>query len=148
MRPSALFVLDASSLLRFTDKEAGAERVSQLLKAAAHGDAELLISAVNWGEVCSVLYRQRGLDEARSLTNQLKTLPIKIMPVHVQDAEAAGIFKQDFRVPYADAYAGSLAMHISEEAKENQATLVTADNDFRNVPMELFKIEFLPNKPN
>jgi predicted nucleic acid-binding protein len=49
------------------------------------------------------------------------------------------VFKCDYKVPYADAYAGSLAL------REN-ATLVTADFDFKNVPAGSMKIEFLPAK--
>ena len=54
-------------------------------------------------------------------------------------AEGAAIFKYDFKVPFVDAFAGSLALH------EN-ATLVTADYDFKSVPSGTIKIEFLPAK--
>jgi predicted nucleic acid-binding protein len=54
-------------------------------------------------------------------------------------AKDAAAFKCDYKIPYADAYAGSLALG------EN-ATLVTADFDFKNVPAGSLKIEFLPAK--
>src|SRR6266568_4482371 len=93
------YVLDASALLRYLDREPGFDRVAGLLKRATRGGIGLLVSAVNWGEMASVLYQ-----------------------VH---AEEAGRFKQDFKTPYADAFAGSLALR-------EKATLVTADFDFKS----------------
>src|ERR1019366_3548619 len=43
----------------------------------------------------------------------------------------------DFKVPFVDALAGSLALH------EN-ATLVTADYDFKSVPSGVIKVQVLP----
>jgi predicted nucleic acid-binding protein len=54
-------------------------------------------------------------------------------------AASAAIFKYDFKVPFVDAFAGSLALH-------EKATLVTADYDFKSVPSGTIKIEFLPAK--
>ena len=81
-RPMTAYVLDASAILRFSDKEAGFDRVHDLFIRAAQGKVELLL---------------------------------------------------------VDAFAGSLASH------EN-ATLVTADYDFKSVPSGTIKIEFLPAK--
>jgi PIN domain nuclease of toxin-antitoxin system len=49
-------VLDASAILRFGDKEAGFDRVRDLFIEAAQGKTELLLSAVNWGEIVGALY--------------------------------------------------------------------------------------------
>ena len=54
------YVLDASAILRFTDKEVGFERVRDLLMQAAKGNIELLLSAVNWGELAGALYKRAG----------------------------------------------------------------------------------------
>jgi predicted nucleic acid-binding protein len=74
-----------------------------------------------------------------SVTKTLAALPITIVAADKGHAEDAAVFKCDYKVPYADAYAGSLAL------REN-ATLVTADFDFKNVPAGSMKIEFLPAK--
>ncbi len=143
MTTATVYVLDASSILRFTDKEAGFGRVRELLVEAARGEVELLLSAVNWGEIVGALYKKAGGESPRisvgSLTANLGALPLTIIPVSRELAEEAAAFKYDFKVPFADAFAGSLAL------REN-ATLVTADYDFKSVPSGRMNIEFLAAK--
>ena len=134
------YVLDASALLRFLDREPGFERIAALLKQATRGGIRLLVSAVNWGEVVSVLCRAHGLSAAKASASNLRALPLEIVAADAERAEEAGIFKQDFKVPYADAFAGSLAMR-------EKATLVTADFDFKSATRSV-AIEFLPDKKN
>jgi len=139
------YVLDASAILRFTDKEAGSDRVRDLFIQAAQGNAELLLSAVNWGEIVGALLRRAGGLSPSALTNigslvaNLLALPVTVVAADKDLAEGAAIFKYDFKVPFVDAFAGSLAWH------EN-ATLVTADYDFKSIPSGTIKIEFLPAK--
>ena len=70
--------------------------------------------------------------------SKLRALPLTIVAANADQAEQAGVFKQDFKTPYADAFAGSLALR-------EKATLVTADYDFKSAAHTI-KIEFLPNK--
>jgi PIN domain nuclease of toxin-antitoxin system len=137
------YVLDASAILRFTDKEAGFDRVRDLLIKAAKGDVDLLLSAVNWGEIVGALYKRVGglsvKTNISSLAANLAALPVTVVAADKDLAEGAATFKYDFKVPFVDAFAGSLALH------EN-ATLVTADYDFKSVPSGTIKIEFLPAK--
>jgi predicted nucleic acid-binding protein len=134
----SLFVVDASALLRYLDREAGFDRVAQLLKESARGKSELLVSAVNWGEIISVIYKSHGLALANSTSTSMRALPMTIVSVDANHAETAGILKQDFKLPYADAFAGALAL-------AKGATLVTADFDFKPAAHAI-KIEFLPTK--
>jgi predicted nucleic acid-binding protein len=135
------FVLDASAILRFSDKEAGFDRVRDLFIQAAHGKVDLLLSAVNWGDIVAALYKRAGglSAPANNLAANLAALPLTIVAADKDLSEAAATFKYDFKVPFVDAFAGSLALH------EN-ATLVTADYDFKSVPSGTIKIEFLPAK--
>ena len=137
-------VLDASAVLRYTDKEPGYKRVRELFKQAAKGEAELLLSAVNWGEIVGALYKRVGMMRARTIAGSLTALPITIVPVDTSHAEAAAIFKCDFKVPYADAFAAALT--LARSSPQQRATLVTADFDFKAVPAGTIKIEFLPPK--
>jgi PIN domain nuclease of toxin-antitoxin system len=135
------YVLDASAILRFSDKEAGFDRVRDLFIEATQGKAELLLSAVNWGEIVGALYKRAGGFSAltNNLAANLAALPLTVVPADKDLAASAAIFKYDFKVPFVDAFAGSLALHES-------ATLVTADYDFKSVPSGTIKIEFLPAK--
>ena len=138
------WVLDASAVLRYTDKEPGHKRVRELLKQAARGETELLLSAVNWGEIVGALYKRAGMMRARAIAGSLAVLPITVVPVDAPQAEAAAIFKCDFKVPYADAFAGALT--LAHSAPLRRATLVTGDFDFKSIPAGTIKIEFLPPK--
>jgi len=132
------YVLDASSLLRFLDDEAGAARMEDLLNQARLGKAELLLSAVNWGEIVYVLARAHGSAQAQRMVASLRSLPLTIVGASAAHAEQAAWFKDQFRVPYADAFAGALA-------ESEHVPLVTADYDFKTAAAEM-KIEFLPAK--
>jgi len=134
----SLYVADASALLRYLDREPGYDRVAQLLKECSRGKSEVLVSAVNWGEIISVIYKAHGMSVAKSTSARMQALPITIISVDANHAETAGILKQDFKLPYADAFAGALALLKG-------ATLVTADFDFKPAAHAI-KIEFLPTK--
>lgn len=137
------WVLDASAVLRFTDKEAGFERVRDLLRQAARGEARLLISAVNWGEIVHAIRKRTGA-RATAILDDLQALPVTIVPVDAAMAAEAGEFRLRCGVPFADAFAGSLALQTL--ATDAGTVLITADNDFRQIPQRLIAIEFLPAK--
>ena len=145
MADDHFYVLDASAILRFTDKEAGFDRVRDLFIQAAQGDVDLLLSAVNWGEIVGALYKRASGLPASALTNvgslaaNLAALPVTVVAADKDLAEGAAIFKYNFKVPFVDAFAGSLAL-------QENATLVTADYDFKSVPSGAINIEFLPPK--
>ncbi len=140
------FVLDASAVLRFTDKEPGYVRVRDLFEAAARGELRLLISAVNWGEIVHAVAKRCGAQSQHILDN-LASLPMTIVPVDAGAASRAAHFKLLYGVPYADAFAGALAVAPSGGGNSTQAaTLVTADNDFRGIPGGKIDVEFLPGK--
>lgn len=141
-----IYVLDASAVLRFTDQEPGFDRIRNLFYEAAQAKTQILLSAVNWGEIVTVLYRKDSR-KAESLLADLTALPMTIVPVDAATAADAGKFKWSFDVPYADAFAGSLAVNCwAAGANSEQATLVTADYDFKKVPKGTIRIEFLPTK--
>src|SRR5579862_6824110 len=125
------YILDASAVLRFTDRETGFDRIRLLLHDAVHGKNEIFLSAVNWGEIVAVLHRKNNGGAAGVLAN-LAALPITIVPVDAVAAEEAGKFKWKHGIPYADAFAGALTLSLSHSAR-SEATLVTADFDFKSV---------------
>ena len=97
------YVLDASAILRFTDKEAGFERVRDLLMQAAKGNIELLLSAVNWGELAGAIYKRSGvlpssMAKSGALIADLAALPITIVAADKERAEDAAVFKCNYKV--------------------------------------------------
>lgn len=116
-------VLDASALMTFFLGRPGADRVKELILAAAEGKRELLMSVVNWGEVYYSIWRTDGEAVARKKLAEIAQLPVEIVPADTDQAKLAAELKARHRLPYADSFAAALA-------KLKRATLVTSDPDF------------------
>lgn len=122
-------------MLRYVEDEPGAARVEQIINLSRMGKCRLIISAVNWGEVSYILTRKFGKDEASGILRSLRALPVSVAPVFATEAEQAGEFKRQYNVPYADAFAGALAVTV-------EGTLVTTDYDFKTC-VSAVAVEFL-----
>jgi predicted nucleic acid-binding protein len=127
-----LHVLDANAVLDFVDNGPGSDRVEQLMTAAVRDDNPLLISVVNWGEVFYVSWQWRGEELARRAISGLSRLPIRTIPVEIEQASKAAEIKAVHKIPYVDCLAAALA-------EVRQAILVTSDLDFvklgRRIPI-------------
>ena len=121
------YVLDADALTGFFEARAGlADKVARLLAQAAQQDAQLLMSAVNWGEVFYLACRRHGEAEAWKTEARLQELPVAVIAADRQRASRAGALKQKYALGYADSFAAELAI-------EQRAWLVTADPEFAKV---------------
>jgi len=134
-----VYVLDSSALLRYVDDEAGAERVEEILRASVAGQAEISISAVQWGEIAGKLRQHRGVNYEMRILSSLLPSEAKIVSVDGERAVRAAHLKVDRKIAYADAFALSLAMESPDRV------FVTADYGFQSVA-DLARIEFLPTK--
>jgi ribonuclease VapC len=121
-----IYVFDASALWAFLQHSRAAAKVRDLLKEAMHGRAEILMSAVNFGEVYALVLREHGMDRARSTIGALRRLPITFPDATVQRCCQAAEVKIRHKIAYADAFAAALAI-------ESKGTLVTSDSDFRRL---------------
>jgi predicted nucleic acid-binding protein len=130
-------VLDASALLALLFDEPGAEAVEVLMHRAAEKDQPMLMSAVNWAEVC---YRVEGKLGGAALvqTKEFATnTPVVVVAADRELSETAAAYKSAGRLGLADAFAAALA-------KNRKAELVTADREFKSVEAEI-KITWLKN---
>lgn len=128
-------VLDASALLALLFDEPGAESVEATMHRAADKDQSMLISAINWAEVC---YRVEGKLGAEALARAKEfatNAPVVVVPADRELAEAAAAYKAADRLGLADAFAAALA-------RSRKAELVTADREFKSVESEI-KITWL-----
>jgi len=105
------------------DRPVTAMRVRRLLEEAFRADVQLLLSAVNWGEVFYIAWRQHGEVKAREVEASLRRFPIIVVPADLERATRAAALKQKHTLGYADAFAAELAI-------ERGAWLVTADPEF------------------
>ena len=133
------YVLDASAILRYLDDEPGAAEVAQLLKRSRIGDAELLMSAANWGEVLFAILKLHGEDAMNRAESKILSLPVQILAVDHEVAKMAAQVRFRFKMPFADSFAAAVAL-------QNQATVITADYDF-TLLRGAVKVQMLPTKP-
>lgn len=120
------YVLDASALFAFLQNKPAASKVNELLKEAIRGRADVLMSAVNYGEVYSLIQREHGAERLREVVSALSPLPVRLMDATAARAYAAAAVKSKYKLYYVDSFAAALAI-------EHKATLVTSDADFRRL---------------
>ena len=120
------YVFDASALFAFLQKTPGAAKVNELLKDSMRGHVQVLMSAVNYGEVYGRILRDYGPDQALSTIHAVNPLPIEIMDATPQRAIQAADVKFKYKLYYLDSFAAALAI-------EHKAALVTSDSDFRKL---------------
>ena len=128
-------VLDASAVISFFEDRSGSEVVEKLVAESVAGKTELLMSVVNWGEVCYSTWRARGRDAARQLAAEISQFPIQIMNADSELTKSAAELRAKYNLPYADCFAAALS-------KIWKAELVTSDRDFAMVDSEI-EIQFL-----
>lgn len=115
------YVLDAWCLLALLQaEEPAASRVRQLLQAAERQQATLSVSIINLGEVYYRVGRVKGRDEAEDTLENIRGLPLMVLPATDHMVLAAARLKVDHSISYADAFAAAAA-------HERKAVLVTGD---------------------
>ena len=134
-----IFVLDSSAVLRFIDKEAGWNRVAEIIAAHMALTAEIAIPAVQWGEIAGRVRKRLGANGQDYVMRELAYLRPRIVAATGERAVRAAEIKVDRKISYADAFALDLAMDSAD------CVLVTADYDFKKAG-DLARIEFLPAK--
>jgi predicted nucleic acid-binding protein len=131
------YVFDASALFAFLRDRPGASKVDELLKETRRGRAKLLMSAVNYGEVYGLIFRQFGPEQALTALYAVRPLLIELLDVTPQRALQAADVKAKYKLYYVDSFAAALAI-------EQKATLVTSDSDFRKLG-HVFPVVWLKN---
>jgi len=131
-------VFDASALLALLFDEAGAEAVEALMHRASEKDQPMLMSAVNWVEVCYRVKNKRGNDALAQAKQFATNTPIVVVPADRELSEIAAAYKAADHLGLADAFAAALA-------KNRKAEFVTADREFKSVESEI-KIIWLKNQ--
>jgi predicted nucleic acid-binding protein len=129
-------VLDSFALLAHLQAEPGGVRVQAVLRQARKGQAEVLLSIINYGESVYLTEREHGLTAAHSLIATVDQMPIAVVEADRKLTFAAAHLKAHYAIAYADAFALTLA-------QEQQATLLTGDPEFQAV-QHLATIEWLP----
>ena len=132
-----VLVFDASALLALLFDEPGAEIVETLMHRASEKEQPMLISAVNWAEVCYRVEAKRGSDALAHAKEFASHTRLMVVPADRELAEIAATYKAADTLALADAFAAALA-------KQRKAEFVTADHEFKSVEKEI-KVVWLKN---
>jgi len=119
-----VYILDASALLAYLTREDKSEKVADLFAQAMTKNKPLFISALNWAEVAFKIQQYTNGSYWHQLRDQLKTHPLHVVPLTQEIAEIAADLKYRYKLGLADAIAAALA-------KDQNAILITKDNDFK-----------------
>ena len=133
------YALDSSAVLRYLDDEAGAQRVSEIIKSHLAGRCQVVISALHWGEIAGLIHKVHGRDAMDLALSRLNAFGFQIVSVSEDRAVRAALIKLRKNVPCVDSFGVELAADLPD------AVLVTADFDLKPAQREV-KIEFLPVK--
>lgn len=133
------YVLDSSAILRYLDNQAGAARVSEIIKAHLAGRCEVFISAVHWGELAGITGKIHGRQAVDLVLSRLSLLGFQIVPADGERAVRSAMLKLQRQIPYVDAFG------IELTAESPDRVFVTADFDFKPASRDV-KVEFLPIK--
>lgn len=128
-------VLDSSALLTLLFDEAGAEAMEALMHRATEKEQPMLMTGVNWAEVCYRVGKRQGAEALARAGEFATNTSITIVAADRELAEAAAAYKAADLLGLADAFAAALA-------RSSKADLVTADREFKSVESEI-KITWL-----
>jgi predicted nucleic acid-binding protein len=120
-------VLDSHALLVYFEREAGWEKIAHIFQEAAAGNFRLVISVVNWGEICYITLREYGEDYLERVLHALDNMPAEIVEAGRDVTLEAARFKARGGLSYADCYVCGLAKVLKG------AEIVTGDPEFRSV---------------
>jgi PIN domain nuclease of toxin-antitoxin system len=130
------YVLDSFGLLAYLGAEPGESQVKTVLARAAAEQVEAYLSAVNLGEVATIIEREQGASATRRALAAIDQLPIKLIGADRRMALAAAHVKAHHPISYADAFVVALA-------QQTQATILTGDPEFGKIE-HLVAVEWLP----
>jgi len=133
------YILDSSAILRYLDNEAGAARVSEIIKAHLTGKCVAVIAALHWGEIAGITCKSHGRQAMDLVLSRLSAFGIQVVPADGDQAVSAALIKLKRLIPYVDAFGIALA------AVARDRIFLTADFDFTPASGDA-KIEFLPAK--
>jgi len=132
------YVLDTSALFAFAQEEQGADRVEEIVAAAARGECEAFISFITLAELYYVTWQEEGESAAKALAVMVKALRLSIIESDERLTLLAGRIKAHCRLSLADAFIAATASILS-------ATLIHKDPEFE-LAASFISTEQLPYK--
>jgi len=123
-------VADSYSILTYFEGEAGAEVMVEVFRAARDSGKDLLLSAIDWGEVYQLALKETGEQGADHVANIISSLPIQIVAIDLALAKAAAEVKSQFDLSFRNCFPAALA-------KTRRIELVTGNREFEKLDRSL-----------
>lgn len=120
------YLLDSYAVLAWIQDEKGSQFVEDLLYGARERENEVFLNIINLGEVFYRCARVLEIDAARNILENIRLLPVKIIPCPNDLVLEAAEIKAQYPIAYADAF--SLVSAVREKA-----CIVTGDPEFKEV---------------
>ena len=128
-------LFDSFAILRFLQKEQGAERVRELLVEASRLQLPCYMNVINFGEVLYTTQRRFGVKARMQVFIAVQQLGITLLPCTDSLVYSAAELKAVYPMSYAVTFALASAI-------KHQASVVTGDPEFRLVE-HLVNIEWV-----
>lgn len=127
--PKAI-VLDSWAIMAYLQDEPAAEQVADMIADAKEEGISLMMSVINAGEIWYTVARRRSARDADQALRWVREIGIDLADADLKLTRTAAEFKTKGGISYADCFAAALA-------KQNKATLVTGDNEFKQLEKEI-----------
>lgn len=124
--------LDAFAILAWLQNESGADKVEgYLAQATEEEDFLCYLSTINLGEVFYRLIRVKGIEDAETFWQDVRsgTIPVKLVEATRNRIREAARIKGKHPIAYADAFA-------AQAAREAGVPLVTGDPELKKMESE------------
>ena len=128
-RPKTI-VLDSWAIMAYLQDEPAAEKIADMIADAKEQGDRLLMSVVNIGEVWYSFARRRSTADANQALRWIREIGIEHIDADIELTRIAAGFKAKGGISYADCFAAALAKH-------NKATLITGDQEFKQLEKEI-----------
>lgn len=130
------WVLDSYAVLALLQEEPGSDEVLQRLEQAQQGEARVLMTWINVGEVVYIVERERGKSMVHRVLGMLEATALEIVDAGRDLTLLAAEIRAKHPLAYADAFAAALAI-------QERATLITGDPELRQMEGRV-RIHWLP----
>ncbi len=120
------YILDSYAILAWIQEEKGVQFVEDLLYSARENKIELFLNIINLGEIFYRCARILGIPPAQSILDNIRLLPLKIIPCPNDLVLEAAEIKAQYPIAYADAFV------LASAIREN-ALIITGDPEFKEV---------------
>jgi predicted nucleic acid-binding protein len=119
-------LFDAHAILKWTQKEAGYEKVKRLMLGCRDGSVTGYMNFLNLGEVYYKSIRTAGTEKAKALLENFQRLPVNLVLPDKELIWKASEIKAEYPISFADCFAAATALRYD-------AKILTGDPEFKKL---------------